>query len=382
MKVIIKTAIKSVKNIIDVLKKDNNFEVVGITDNNVEKWDTIMNDARVLSPFRCIELYQNGEMDAVLIPAALGYNKIRAIERELTSFGYRKEDIYVAEIKVDSLGGAEECKLIKVDEYVALDYLEFHVSHKCNLNCKACCHFSSITTRDFPDYDEWHEGIRQLKKRIPHINDIHLLGGEPLLNPELKQYVIQTRELYPESKMEIISNGILVRQMSMELIECLRENNVKIGITVYPAMYKKMEETLKYLKEIDLLGGVGYAFEFSKMISREKRKFPYVSTEKICHCPNLVGTNLVPCPLIAYIEDFNNAFQEEFEYEDGFVSLLDEAMTGKQLLEALYSPKKLCDYCRSYMTEGSIRGMNDWSDKWAAYSKENAPQSKDWLLDT
>ena len=71
-----------------------------------------------------------------------------------------------------------------------LSYLEFHVADHCNLNCKYCTHYSPLVEKPvFTDYERFEADFRQLKKLIIDIGVIRIVGGEPLLNPELGKYI-------------------------------------------------------------------------------------------------------------------------------------------------------------------------------------------------
>ena len=80
-----------------------------------------------------------------------------------------------------------------------LEYLEVHAAHHCNLNCKGCGHYSNIIAPELPSLSEFERDTFRLSKRINHIQKIRLLGGEPLLNPELPQMVQIMNDAFPNS---------------------------------------------------------------------------------------------------------------------------------------------------------------------------------------
>ena len=43
---------------------------------------------------------------------------------------------------------------------------------------------------------------------------LHYNKSEPLLNPEIEKYIIQTRQCFPKSEIQIITNGLLLLQLS------------------------------------------------------------------------------------------------------------------------------------------------------------------------
>jgi ABC-2 type transport system ATP-binding protein len=73
---------------------------------------------------------------------------------------------------------------------------EVHLVEHCNLNCKGCYHFSPLAKEEFLFLTEWEKDCKQLstlfKDRIGHIS---LMGGEPLLHPDICEFMRITREI-------------------------------------------------------------------------------------------------------------------------------------------------------------------------------------------
>ena len=377
MNIAIKGAVPGVKDMIAFLSANGAYHVACVLENNGAKIGQEIAGVPVLSTLRVRKAYQEGIVDAVVLPGSLKRKTLASMERELCEMGVASKDIFVVHPACVHRGGT--VVPYATWETQSLDYIEFHVSHVCNLNCKGCCHFSSLTKRKFPNFDEWNEGFMRLQEFIPYIREIHLLGGEPLINPELSRYALRTRELYPDAKIEIISNAILADKLAEETVKDLQCANIKISITAYPGVLDRIGRGIDFLHVRGLLGNIHMATEFTKMLSRVKRPFPYRTTESVCHCPNLDGTKLYPCPLIAYLSDFNAQFQIDFPTEGGCVDLKETDMTPARLKEELYRPFPLCEYCRSYFTEGN-RASNDVSLAWANYHGD-LPKVSDWLLE-
>ena len=113
-----------------------------------------------------------------------------------------------------------------------LPYLEFRIADHCNLNCKSCAEFSSLVKKShFPNLQKFTRDFEQLHEFIDDIGAIHILGGEPLLNPEINEYIKLSRRLYPQSLIKIVTNGFLLLNMPDEFFDTLRECNALISIS-------------------------------------------------------------------------------------------------------------------------------------------------------
>jgi sulfatase maturation enzyme AslB (radical SAM superfamily) len=143
------------------------------------------------------------------------------------------------------------------DDKPYLVHLETHVCDHCNLNCKACNNFAPFVKEPtYADLGQFENDLKNLRKLFSAIGRFFLLGGEPLLAPELCCDMIRIyRKYYPINELRILTNATLILTMKSEFWECLRENNVIIHISLYPPMkpqidkieQKLMEEKIQYL---------------------------------------------------------------------------------------------------------------------------------------
>ena len=63
---------------------------------------------------------------------------------------------------------------------------EYHLADHCNLNCKGCDHFSPIAETKLTEFTQFKKDINRMSELFEKkAKSIHILGGEPLLNPEI-----------------------------------------------------------------------------------------------------------------------------------------------------------------------------------------------------
>ena len=71
---------------------------------------------------------------------------------------------------------------------------------------------------------------------------IHIIGGEPFLNPELKLWVNSFRVRYPSVKLKIVTNGTLLAD-NMWIIDAMREHgNITLEISNHQPHLTYVEE--------------------------------------------------------------------------------------------------------------------------------------------
>ena len=68
---------------------------------------------------------------------------------------------------------------------------EVHLIDSCNLNCKGCVHFAPLAKpSSFYPLEEFEKEIKRLSELFGgRFGWIHIMGGEPLLNPNINDYL-------------------------------------------------------------------------------------------------------------------------------------------------------------------------------------------------
>lgn len=103
-----------------------------------------------------------------------------------------------------------------------LPYLEFHLTDHCNLNCKGCAHYSPMASDHYADLYQLEKDLQRLAQLFRNIRLIRLMGGEPLLHPDVDRFIRTTRSAFPKSRIGIVTNGILLPQASQAFWDACR----------------------------------------------------------------------------------------------------------------------------------------------------------------
>jgi hypothetical protein len=113
-----------------------------------------------------------------------------------------------------------------------LPFVEMQVTQVCNLSCLGCSNYADLK---HTGYLKWYEGRREISQWLDRmdIGDFGIMGGEPLINPELKQWITGLRELLPTSTIRFSTNGELLDK-HLDVLETAHEaGNFVFKITAH-----------------------------------------------------------------------------------------------------------------------------------------------------
>jgi hypothetical protein len=112
---------------------------------------------------------------------------------------------------------------------VLVKAVEYSVSYHCNLRCSGCSHLSPYSQKKFPSLDSFAADIDRLGKGL-HAVDIRLVGGEPLLNPEIAAFIKTAKESQIADTVMVTTNGLLLHTMKDEFWK----HADFVSVTLYP----------------------------------------------------------------------------------------------------------------------------------------------------
>lgn len=231
---------------------------------------------------------------------------------------------------------------------------EVHVTDSCNLNCAGCTHFSPLAKKEscYP-LDKFEEDLSRISDIFSDdIEEVHILGGEPLIQDNINEYLRVARKCLPNTSLELITNAILIKNMPDGFFNCCKDNNIKICVSKYPINidYTQLYEFVKNKGVYIRTYGVKTECNSWKNIGLSKKnKMDYIKTFLKCKysntCINLRKGKLFYCAPAAYIDIFNSFFNEDYDNSESGISIYDH--TQNEILDFLRTPKKFCQYCHT-----------------------------------
>ncbi len=119
--------------------------------------------------------------------------------------------------------------------------IEIFLTQHCNLSCKGCSASSPFAAAGFAALDDFMISLQKLKP-VLRPDRITFLGGEPLLHPEIDEFIKFAKDSGMFNKIMLTTNGLLLKKASKLLWDLVDG----IEISLYPANYKVVFENAQY----------------------------------------------------------------------------------------------------------------------------------------
>lgn len=247
--------------------------------------------------------------------------------------------------------------LSKTLQRQTIEHLDYHLTEHCNLNCKCCSTFSPLAEKKFADPSEFARDLNRLHDLIgDRVEQLHLLGGESLLHPQIEQFARLSREAFPEARIDFTTNGLLIHSMSDSFWETLRQYDIAIKYTKYPVKLD-YDEIIEYVRgkgvRIFSAGGEKPISQFRRIPLNAKGTCnTYLSYIQCPYtdCAQLRDGKLYRCPASAYSDLVNKALQAEGHTDrfnltkNDFIDLW-QVNSPDDIMTFLTNAVPFCQYC-------------------------------------
>lgn len=231
--------------------------------------------------------------------------------------------------------------------------IEVYITNVCNLTCRGCNRFNNY---NFKGHFYWEDYSNEMELWSTKLDPekIVIMGGEPTLNPDLKNWVHHLRRLWPQTAIGIQSNGTYARPEHHKFWD-----DYKVGMMVAvhdPATADEIAESRKGRGIIE-----AFVFHQSAVIDKgthfEVHQSDPSAAFKSCgmkHSHTLYAGKLFKCPAMANLPAFRKQFplvldsrQEKLlgSYTPLSVDCTDEELTN--FINTRETPIPQCEFCPS-----------------------------------
>lgn len=106
--------------------------------------------------------------------------------------------------------------------------IEFYITNVCNLTCNRCNRFNNHNFKGWQKWSDYEQIYRSWSQHI-YIDQIVILGGEPLLNPTIIDWMYGLNDIWHRN-VQVLSNGLHINHVR-GLKQALKTNGNWLGIS-------------------------------------------------------------------------------------------------------------------------------------------------------
>jgi len=232
--------------------------------------------------------------------------------------------------------------------------LHIHLADHCNLNCRGCDNFSPLAPEVFADITVFESDSKRIAELSNgRVQEIQLLGGEPLLHHQVIDFMQIARKYFPKVAIKIVTNGTLLLKQKEAFWDACRQNAIEIVVTKYPL--KIDYEAIKQLAEKQ---GITFSFygttaDIAKnmqcmpldLSGRQNARDSFLRCSRANRCVSMDNGRIYTCSLIPYIKYFNAYFGENLPVTEADYMNIHKAKNMDEILNFLCRPMPFCRFC-------------------------------------
>ncbi|NBR22956.1 MAG: radical SAM protein [Micrococcales bacterium] len=214
---------------------------------------------------------------------------------------------------------------------IAIPSLDIEVARSCNLSCDGCSHFTNLSglkttlTADVV--------LDSINLWAPHISPkiFRVLGGEPLICPELLPILSAVRSVFSDTQLQLFTNGILFSREQFDdyFGSTISSLGVLVRVSVHsfePAFLDKLKPARVKLKRWQQQYGL--EFEFADAVTTWTRRYQHIAGKITPYndndtakswaccpgkwCKQLYNGKIYKCQLTAYLQDVIDKLDDSF----------------------------------------------------------------------
>lgn len=259
-----------------------------------------------------------------------------------------------------------------------IGHVDYHVTDHCNFDCAGCNQFGCLAEPWYVSYEQFCDEWQVIHDKGLQFEEIHLLGGETLLHPDLDKLLIKLRSLYPQpQKIVVYTNAILLSQQKEKLLPVFQKCDIILFISRYPTLkldYKKLEEGFPHVREWNASGFVHTSLHAEPDFDW-RESFRHCSNGNIWKCRFIKEGRIYPCStaptmchLIKYFPELKDTSFGKMNLEENGIEIATHSL--EEIDEFLNRGIPACSFCNVknsnrfrpwYPSEHKI---SEWFEKW------------------
>lgn len=232
------------------------------------------------------------------------------------------------------------------DSRIKLQCIEVYITNECNLTCSNCNRYNNYDFRGHMDWRMSEKDLLVWGQRIT-ADIITIIGGEPLLHPDLAQWIQLVRRAWKSEAIMVQSNG-LVRRDDLDQIRSITHDLGIVASLHQPGMEKTMRKYQVIQRDEEIIDNTNFTAcaikdQGDHFVVHDSDPEEAFEACTMSRSHTIIGGLLHKCPMVAILPRFLSQYDVR----------LDQAQQ-----ELLHSYKALEPDCSDQELENFLRNEN------------------------
>lgn len=232
-------------------------------------------------------------------------------------------------------------------------FFDVNIVEHCNLNCAHCGSFAPLAEEEYLDIEQFSKDMEKLSQLTGgEVHHIQILGGEPLLHPNVNGFCKIARIYFPIGIIRVVTNGILIKNMNDEFWETCRKYDINIAPTEYPINID-YEEIQKYIESKGVkFEKYGSALPWLKIglteTGNRNENYSFLKCHNANNCCAVRNGKIYACSRIDKIRHLNKYFNKKFNISNRDWLDIYQVESLEEIMDFLAKPSPFCRYCNPF----------------------------------
>lgn len=261
------------------------------------------------------------------------------------------------------------------------------ITEHCNLSCYSCQIAAPVAQKSFYDFNDFKLEIDVFRELCADkMFYLGITSAEPLLHPQFFDFILYARKRFPEVKLHVITNGLLLYKQEDAFWKKIAELNVVLTWTKYPVKYSadplivfeaaaKHNATLTYVED-SYLGNEKESWELLSDCEAKAKTYDYLLCPFHNSCITVSRGRLFTCNRYAVSEHCSERFGVNLPVSAADYLDLHKAKSSDEIMDFVIKRPPLCNYClvRENRSLGEWKPSEKMKKEWIRLSKRAAEE--------
>jgi hypothetical protein len=260
--------------------------------------------------------------------------------------------------------------------------LGFHIVDHCNFACYACYGGAPVAKEKFYDFNQFHCELERLKELFgDDVDSIGFSGGEPLLHPQLMEFIEAARSLFADcNNIHFVTNGLLLDKQDEIFWKRCATSKVRVYWTQYPINYKnppsflyaKAKKHGAWLSDMNLNTNDKIKESWLTPLSQKgsEKAYDFLFCPFHNNCISVKDGRIYACNRMRIAEHLESNFNVPFPIRGRDYIDIFRAKNADEIYSFLSRRPPFCDFC-------AIRARRSIGE-----FKQSKKERCEWLMDT